>query len=173
MGVRSRTNARHDVSECAITVRPARRSDIDSVLAIEQASFADPWSRESFETALDVERMLFLVAVGTPPDATSEDGGGAPGVLGFVVALLLLDEAEVADLAVMPAVRGRGIGGILLDHATDEARSVGVHSLYLEVRESNASARALYDSRSFTHVGRRRGYYRSPTEDALLMRRDL
>jgi ribosomal-protein-alanine N-acetyltransferase len=50
---------------------------------------------------------------------------------------------------------------------------VGVRSLYLEVRESNVSARALYDSRSFAQVGRRKGYYRSPIEDALLMRRDL
>ena len=156
-----------------LVVRAARDSDIDSVLAIERASFADPWGRDSFETAIHLDRMLFLVAEGSLADEGGRTDYGKREVLGFVVALLLLDEAEVADLAVVPAARGRGIGGLLLDHVTADAHAVGVRSLYLEVRESNVSARALYDSRSFTHVGRRRGYYRNPTEDALLMRQDL
>ena len=160
------------MSERVITVRTARESDVDGVLAIERVSFSDPWGRDSFESALDLERMLFLVA-----EASNEVGGEMAGVpselLGFVVALLLFDEAEVADLAVAPSARGRGVGGRLLDAVTVEANAVGVRAMYLEVRESNASARALYDSRAFTHVGRRRGYYRNPSEDALLMRRDL
>jgi ribosomal-protein-alanine N-acetyltransferase len=161
------------VSASAIAVRSARASDIDAVLEIERASFADPWRRDSFETALDVGRMLCLVAEGTLAGGPSETRMGQPEILGYVVALLLLDEAEVADLAVTPPARGLGIGGLLLDRVTVAAHEGGVRSVYLEVRESNVSARALYDSRSFTHVGRRRGYYRSPNEDALLMRRDL
>lgn len=173
MGSRSRTSARSDVSEQVIRVRAARDTDIDTVLAIEQQSFVDPWSRDSFETALDVARMLFLVAEACPADSDEDAESGQCEVLGYVIALLLLDEAEIADLAVAPSARGRGIGGLLLDQVSAQAYGVGVRSMYLEVRESNVSARALYDSRSFTHVGRRRGYYTNPREDALLMRRDV
>lgn len=127
---------------------------------------------ESFETALDQARMLFLVAE-EPEDSGDAAGVARGSVLGYVIVLLLLDEAEVADLAVSPRVRGRGIGGRLLDQVSREVGVLGVRSLYLEVRESNASARVLYESRSFTHVGRRRGYYQHPREDALLMRREI
>ena len=153
-------------------MRGARESDIDSVLTIEQVSFSDPWGRDSFESAIDLDRMLFLVAEG-PAQGAGESEPHHRALLGYVVALLLFDEAEVADLAVAPGARGKGVGGRLLDAVTEEACAVGVRSMYLEVRESNAPARALYDSRSFTHVGRRRGYYRNPSEDALLMRRDI
>ncbi len=155
-----------------ITIRRARASDLDAVLRIERVCFADPWSLASFETALDVTRMLFLVAEANEglgrvmrPDATRP--------VGYVIALLLIDEAEVADLAVLPESRGQGIGGQLLDQVIIEAGTLGVQSLYLDVRESNASARALYGSRSFTQVGRRLGYYQHPREDALLMRREI
>jgi ribosomal-protein-alanine N-acetyltransferase len=173
MGGRQRSTARNRVSQRVIMVRVARDSDIDSVLSIEQASFVDPWARGSFETALELDRMLFLVAEGSPAEEGGRKSSGGGEVLGFVIALLLFDEAEVADLAVVAAARGQGIGGQLLDQVAADVYAVGVRSLYLEVRESNVSARALYDSRSFAQVGRRRGYYRSPIEDALLMRRDL
>ncbi|CAN5470703.1 ribosomal protein S18-alanine N-acetyltransferase [soil metagenome] len=154
-------------------IRRARESDLGAVLEIEGVSFADPWNLESFEMALDLARMLFLVAEETDESGRDGAGGQHAAVVGYVIALLLLDEAEVADLAVLPRVRGRGIGGRLLDQVSVEVGALGVRSLYLEVRESNASARALYESRSFAHVGRRRGYYQHPREDALLMRREI
>ena len=161
------------MSDDGILVRAARAADLDAVLAIEQSSFADPWGRDSFVHALELDRMLFLVAVETRGDRSDNAAEREGELLGYVVVLLLLDEAEVADIAVAPAARGRQVGGRLLDRATEEARARGVRQLYLEVRESNVRARALYDSRSFAHVGRRRGYYHHPDEDALLMRRDL
>ena len=160
--------------DATLTVRGARESDLEAVLRIERASFADPWSLESFRTALDLDRMRFLVADSTIGGSADADGVGGPAqVVGYVVALLLADEAEIADIAVSPEARGSGIGGRLLDQASDDAAQRGVRSLYLEVRESNVAARALYESRSFAHVGRRRGYYQHPNEDALIMRRDL
>ena len=172
MGGRSRSRARHGVTERSITIRRARESDLAQVLEIERVSFVDPWNRDSFEMALDVSRMLFLVAEGA-----EESGSGVepkhPAVVGYVIAILLFDEAEVADLAVLPQVRGKGVGGTLIDEVGVQAGHLGVRTLYLEVRESNTSARALYESRSFTQVGRRRGYYQHPHEDALLMRRDI
>lgn len=156
-----------------ILVRGARESDIDAVLAIERVSFADPWDRDSFELALDPTRMLFLVAEEPATAVREQDDSARPALLGYGIALLLLDEGEVADLAVAPDARGRGVGARLLDALTLAAHSTGVRSMYLEVRESNVRARTLYASRSFAPVGRRRGYYRNPTEDALLLRRDL
>jgi ribosomal-protein-alanine N-acetyltransferase len=89
------------------------------------------------------------------------------------VALLYGEEGEIADLAVAPAARRLGVGGLLLDRVVAEAMESGVRALYLEVRESNSAARALYHSRGFDTVGRRRRYYQRPAEDALVLRRDM
>jgi [ribosomal protein S18]-alanine N-acetyltransferase len=172
VGVIARPPAGSRVTNSSLALRRASAADIDAVLRIERASFADPWSRTSFEAALDFDRMRFLVA-DEAGDVGAAEAMESSHVIGYVIALLLVDEAEIANIAVVPEVRGRGIGGRLLDQVSADAAGVGVRSLYLEVRESNTAARALYDSRSFTHVGRRRGYYRHPVEDALVLRRDL
>ena len=83
----------------------------------------------------------------------------------------MVDESELANLAVLPAARNRGIGGMLLKSALTAAEDRGSVEMYLEVRASNASAIALYTSHGFSEVGRRRGYYRKPVEDALVLRR--
>ena len=160
------------MSIASLEVRSAVEMDVAAIVRIERDSFADPWSRESFLSSLELERMQFLVAE-ERREGTGEKEAGEPAVLGYVIALVLSDEAEVADLAVAPDARRRGIGGLLLDRVVEEVARRGVRSVYLEVRESNASARALYESRSFRQVGIRRGYYRHPPEDALLLRRDL
>jgi ribosomal-protein-alanine N-acetyltransferase len=87
------------------------------------------------------------------------------------VAWFVTDEGEIANLAVDPARWGGGVGKILLDAALAEGARRGAESVYLEVRESNARARRLYASRGFEEVGRRKGYYRRPAEDAIVLRR--
>lgn len=144
-----------------VALRPARESDIEAVLAIEHASFGDPWNRSAFVDLLDDPRVAFLIA----------DEGGA--VRGYVVAWFVLDEGEIGNLAVASEARRHGIGARLLDGAIDAVRKADVDALYLEVRDSNASARALYATRGFVEVGRRRDYYRRPKEDALVLRLDL
>lgn len=146
-----------------LLVRAATERDLAAVHAIEVAAFSDPWSRGSFASLLRDPRVLFAVA-------ESDD---LTGVIGYVVAWFVVDEAEVANVAVAPGARGRGVGARLLDEALDVARERGVTAVYLEVRDSNAAARALYESRGFEQVGRRRRYYRRPVEDALVMRREL
>src|SRR3712207_1359794 len=94
-------------------------------------------------------------------------------VVGYVVAWFAGGEGEIANVAVAPLARGRGIGGQLLDAAIAAAADHGAEALYLDVRESNARARALYDSRGFVEVGRRRRYYRRPDEDAIVLRRAI
>lgn len=162
------------VTERQVVTRPVRSADLGAVVEIERACFADPWSPESFESSMEPQRMRFLVAEEGEGSASSNSHpSGEPRILGYVVALLLFDEAEIANLAVAPWARRRGIGGLLLDRMWEDLVGGGVQSLYLDVRESNAGARALYASRWFEEVGRRRGYYRHPTEDALLLKRNL
>jgi [ribosomal protein S18]-alanine N-acetyltransferase len=140
-------------------VRAATRQDVDAIHAIEVASFADPWTHRSFVSLLSEPAVYFHVA-------EAPDGG----VAGYVVAWCVVDEAEIANVAVAPAARGTGMGASLLDAALAHAAGRGCLAAYLEVRESNAPARALYASRGFGAVGRRRGYYRHPVEDALVLR---
>lgn len=162
------------VTERQAVTRTVRSADLGAVVEIERACFADPWSPESFESSMEPQRMRFLVAEEGEGSASSNSHpSGEPRILGYVVALLLFDEAEIANLAVAPWARRRGIGGLLLDRMSEDLVGGGVQSLYLDVRESNADARALYASRWFEEVGRRRGYYRHPTEDALLLKRNL
>jgi ribosomal-protein-alanine N-acetyltransferase len=153
-----------------LRIRRATRADLSAMHRIEQASFSDPWTEDSFATALSLDRMQVLVA----ESHEGEQGGdGAVGLLGYVVALVIGPEAEIADLAVAPKARRRGIGRALLERALAELAAVGVRTLYLEVRESNQAARTLYDAHGFASVGRRRGYYREPLEDALVLRRAI
>jgi ribosomal-protein-alanine N-acetyltransferase len=141
-----------------VVLRPATAADLDTVVMIERVSFSDPpWSRRSFASLLDDPRVRFTVAC-------------MPAVVGYVVMWLVADEAELANLAVAPDRRRQGIGQVLLDSAMAEALARGATSLYLEVRESNVAARALYGGRGFRAVGRRPAYYRNPLEDALLLR---
>jgi ribosomal-protein-alanine N-acetyltransferase len=142
-------------------VRAAAETDVDAILAIERASFADPWSAPDFRSVMNTPQTIFLVA---------EDESG---VIGYVVVLTVLDESEVLNLAVAPARRGAAIGSLLLDTAIAGAAERGARETFLEVRESNAAARRLYASRGFAEISRRRGYYRSPVEDALVLRRAL
>lgn len=141
----------------------ARRDDVDAVAAIERRSFSDPWSAASFRSLFGNPLVHFAVAEDT---ATGR-------VLGYVVAWCVGDEAEIANLAVADDARRGGVGARLLDHALERAAQLRCRDVFLEVRESNAPARALYSSRRFEIVGRRTGYYRKPAEDALVLRREL
>jgi [ribosomal protein S18]-alanine N-acetyltransferase len=152
-------------------IRTAVRADLEAMLRIEQASFADPWSVESLSTALTLERMRVLVAEAADDEARS--GDVAAELLGYVVALVVGAEAEIADLAVAPEARRMGIGRALIGRVLAELEEDGVRAVYLEVRESNHVARTLYESSGFGSIGRRRGYYRHPLEDALVLRREI
>ncbi|MGH7668371.1 MAG: ribosomal protein S18-alanine N-acetyltransferase [Gemmatimonadaceae bacterium] len=146
-----------------VHIEPAAVHDVPRVAALEQLAFSDPWPAKAFADLLGQDHLLVLVA--------REDAAGPP--VGYVVAIFAGGEGEGANLAVAEECRGHGVGGRLVEAVVDEARHQGVEGLYLEVRESNAAARQLYESRGFEEVGRRRGYYRRPTEDALILRRTV
>ena len=91
-------------------------------------------------------------------------------IAGYVVARCAADEGEILNLAVAPAFRRRGVGCALGQAILELLGSRGVAHAYLEVRASNAAARALYERLGFREVGRRTNYYRRPVEDAILLR---
>jgi ribosomal-protein-alanine N-acetyltransferase len=93
--------------------------------------------------------------------------GGA--LAGYLIATVTSPYAEIQNLATAPEQQRCGVAGRLLDDLVETCRARGVTELGLEVRVSNAAAQALYRTRGFRMTGLRRGYYRSPEEDALLM----
>jgi ribosomal-protein-alanine N-acetyltransferase len=143
------------------TIRAATPADLDAICDIESASFGDPWSLRSFRDSLarDFVRMPVL-----------EDDGV---VVGYAVLWVSSVECELANLAVNPARRGAGLGAQLLDAVLRQMHEEGLLVMFLEVRASNTAARRLYASRGFHEVGVRSNYYKSPVEDALVLRRDL
>ena len=143
------------------TIEPARPADVDAVAAIEVTAFADPWTRPAFDAAVRERHARFRVA---------RSGGK---IVGYVIAWFVLDEGEIANLAVAPAARRRGVASALLDFVIADARNSGIAQLFLEVRESNVAARALYATRGFKPVARRPRYYRKPVEDAIVLRLEL
>jgi ribosomal-protein-alanine N-acetyltransferase len=147
----------------AVKVDTATPADLPAVAAIERDVFSDPWSPRSFQELLGNPAVYFVCA------RQADDHS----VLGYVVAWFVADEGQIANLAVDRVVCGHGIGKQLLDAALAEGRSRGAECVYLEVRDSNQRARGLYRSRGFEEVGRRRGYYRRPAEDAIVLRRTL
>jgi len=125
--------------------------------------FSDPWSARDFRECITSD-VSFLVAEA----AGGRRGGG--GVSGYVVAHDAADEGEILNLAVVPARHRSGIGRALVERVLTELAARGARRVFLEVRESNAGARALYASLGFREVGRRPRYYRRPVEDAVVLR---
>lgn len=140
-------------------LRAAAVCDLSAILAIEQRVFSDPWSPDSFAPEFDDPYTWFRVV--------ELDGV----VAGYVVARIVAQQGEIANIAVDPAHQGAGLGGRLLDGAIAAAEADACEAVWLEVRVSNDPARRLYASRGFEPIGRRKGYYRAPLEDALVLRR--
>ncbi|MGB4599967.1 MAG: ribosomal protein S18-alanine N-acetyltransferase [Trichlorobacter sp.] len=145
-----------DILHPMIRIRPMIEADLAAVLAIEQACFSRAWTREHFLAELGSER-------GRP--AVAELSGR---VAGYLCLTVLLDEAEVLNLAVDPALQRSGIGAALLGWACDEAARQGAGLLRLEVRTTSAPAIALYKRFGFVRSGLRKAYYELGV-DALLM----
>jgi [ribosomal protein S18]-alanine N-acetyltransferase len=119
--------------------------------------FSDPWPERDLGDCVRTGVPLLVAEV-----------RGA--VVGYVIARHVLDEAEILNLGVMPEHQRQGVGRALVRGMLAQLHQGGVTSVFLEVRESNGVARRLYGSLGFVDVGRRRAYYRLPTEDAVVLR---
>jgi ribosomal-protein-alanine N-acetyltransferase len=142
-------------------IRPAVLADAPALVAIERRCFGDPWSEGSFRDALTSVWNFVLVAQ------------AARGVVGYLIGREAAGTGEVLNLAVTPEYRRRGVGEALLGAGLAAFRRSRMEEVFLEVRESNTSARALYARHGFRPVGQRSAYYRNPKEDALVLRLEL
>lgn len=130
------------------------------VAALESACFSMPWSENAITSELNNPLSLWLVAV---------DGGT---VVGYVGSQSVMGEADMMNIAVCSDHRRKGIAKSLVLALIDQLSQNEVHSLTLEVRASNFAAIQLYEQLGFAPVGRRPGYYKTPKEDALILRKE-
>ncbi len=145
----------------AISIRPLRVDDLDDVMEVERRSFTTPWSREAFEAELIDNDLACYLAL--------TDGGK---VIGYGGMWIIVDEAHVTNIAVLPEYRGRKLGRRLIEAMIELAKNKGAVGMTLEVRTSNTIARNLYESIGFRNCGVRPQYYTDTKEDALIMWRD-
>ncbi|HEY6896517.1 MAG TPA: ribosomal protein S18-alanine N-acetyltransferase [Rhodocyclaceae bacterium] len=143
--------------------RAMAETDLDAVAAAEQRIYPFPWTRGNFADSLRAGDAAWL----------GEEGGALSA---YGVVTVTLDEAQLLNISVLPELQGQGRGRRMLAHLMDDARSRGATRMFLEVRPTNASGRALYQGVGFTLVGQRRDYYPAVgggREDALVMALDL
>ena len=139
-------------------IRFMRLKDVDAVADIEEATFARPWSRDSFRQEVTRNAVArYLVA---------EENGE---ILGYAGAWVILDESHITNIAVREDARGRGIGKKLTADLLQVLSNLGACYATLEVRVSNLRAQNLYKSLGFISVGKRKRYYEDNNEDAFLM----
>ena len=137
-------------------------ADLQSICEIESVSFGDEaWSLDGLRDFLDGS-LVFTSVLRL-----------RGSIVSFACAICVADEAELTKVATLPAARGRGYAKAVIDNLIKCAAERGIRRLLLEVRESNAPARALYDSFGFAEYSRQSRYYASPREDAVLMEKLL
>ena len=143
-----------------LVIERMKRGDLEEIDRLEKESFSDPWSKKAFEVQLNDGTSLMLVA------RSRQDRGQ---IVGYLCAYLILVELQLASVAVRPEFRGEGIGETLVREMIKQGVAAGAEEVWLDVRESNAAARRLYEKLGFREVYRRKHYYRRPKEDALVM----
>jgi ribosomal-protein-alanine N-acetyltransferase len=150
-------------------------ADLECVLKIAESLREAPhWAPAAYVAAMDGTHVPFRVAlVAECGEAQGEDARGETAVVGFLVAAIVADEAELETIAVVETEQRRGVGRKLLRALVRELRTQKVGSLNLEVRASNRRAIRFYSAQGFGETGRRERYYADPEEDAVLMRLSL
>lgn len=147
----------------AVVVRPAVPADLEQVLAIARNSGTPAqWPEKEYKKIFAPDphggqKRLVLVI------------GEEQQVQGFIIGRLAVDQWEIENIAVDRSAQRRGLGRQLLRAFLDRARKRG-SAVFLEVRESNLPARNLYSAMGFAQAGRRKSYYRTPEEDAVVLK---
>lgn len=150
-----------------VQLRRATPDDIPQIRRLEQQSpTAAHWSDAQYAALFFADAPARTTIVAT---ADSDDHS----LIGFLVARCLADEWEIENVVVDAASRQQGAGTSLVTALAEEARKAAVHSIFLEVRESNLAAMRLYENIGFSPDGRRGRYYSDPSEDAILYRLPL
>ena len=145
-----------------VRIVPMNADHLDEVAELERICFSTPWSRNMLAEELDNMLSAFLVAL-----------VDADRVVGYAGVQVILDEGYITNIAVRPECRRQGVAAKLLQVFLDFAKANKLSFLTLEVRASNYDAIALYGSRGFRSMGRRKNYYEHPREDAIIMTREF
>ncbi len=135
-----------------------REEDIDRILVIEHASFTTPWSREAFYNELNHNKFAIYIVI----EVDNE-------IAGYCGVWIVIDEAHVTNIAILPEFRGQKLGEALMEKLFEVARTMGAKSMTLEVRVSNHIAQSLYRKFGFEKGGIRKNYYTDNQEDAIVM----
>ena len=143
-----------------IQLIPMDNCHVAQVAALEKQCFSDPWSESSVASELSNPLSAWLVAM---------DGDV---LAGYVGSQSVMGESDMMKIAVDAHYRRQGIAQALIEALVVQLKEKGSHSLTLEVRISNQPAIALYEKLGFAQVGKRPNYYRSPKEDALILRKE-
>lgn len=156
-----------------VAFEPMTIADLDAVHALEISAYAHPWSRKHFRDSLQAGYpAVMLLGEPLPGEKAKSERADGRVLLGYLVAMSGVDEVHLLNITVAPTHQRQGWARFMLDALALWSRGQQAHWLWLEVRESNAPARRLYESHGFTQVGVRKGYY--PTghiqrEDAVVM----
>jgi [ribosomal protein S18]-alanine N-acetyltransferase len=145
-----------------MTFRFMKTEDIDQVLNVEKQAFTLPWSREAFYNELNHNQYAVYLVI--------EDEGKIAGYCG---AWIVLDEAHITNIAILPEYRGLKLGETLLGKMMLLSQSRGVIRMTLEVRVTNTVAQSLYTKLGFQKGGIRKNYYTDNQEDAYVMWVDI
>jgi ribosomal-protein-alanine N-acetyltransferase len=161
-------------------IRLATPADIPAILALEQlCPSAAHWTELQYRNLLrneifgSIPHRIALAAEQTSEELSATPAQTQPALLAFLVAHRIDREWELENIAVTPTARRRGLATLLIQDLFRRARENNSHSIFLEVRESNRLAQALYEKLGFTKSGLRKGYYQNPSEDAITCRRLL
>ncbi|MDO4600322.1 MAG: tRNA (adenosine(37)-N6)-threonylcarbamoyltransferase complex dimerization subunit type 1 TsaB [[Ruminococcus] gnavus] len=147
--------------EAELVVRELKVEDSAAVAEMEQQIFSDPWSEKSvMETVQQKQSVCFA----------AEKAGH---ILGYLLVYHAADEAEIARIAVQKEARRQGVAGKLMLALENYCEEHQIVRLLLDVRESNETARNFYTESGFAEDGIRQGFYSNPSEDAVLMSRQL
>lgn len=138
-------------------IRRSIADDVPEIAAAEALIFSDPWS----------EKDIFGVICSGGAMCYSAVADGR--VIAYIIGRVIAPEGEIYRIATLPEKRRRGIAYRLLDYAVKTERGRDLETLFLEVRSQNLAARALYRAYGFKEVGRRKNYYKDPTDDAIVM----
>ena len=143
-----------------IEIRPMDQTHVAQIAELEKNCFSDPWSEASIASELSNPLSCWLVAV------------EGERLAGYIGSQTVMGESDMMNVAVHPDFRRQGVAQALILALADALKARGSHGLMLEVRQSNAPARALYAKLGFAEVGRRKNYYSKPREDALILRKE-
>lgn len=145
-----------------LSFRYMEDKDLDEIMELEHQCFTVPWSRDAFYNELHQNKFASYIVL--------EEAGR---IIGYCGAWLVIDEAHITNVAILPDFRGRGLGEAIMQKMIDQCKENQIERMTLEVRESNTVAQSLYRKLGFQDGAIRKNYYSDNQEDAIVMWVDI